>query len=195
MIKIKPLLYQYLCTTSSNLITLPLDIAQTKILASKDTIYDLNELKWLALFPLIFTSQNVVYNYLNNIKNTQLRGATAGIITAPIYIYLEIQKMYSRLNILPKYNIFISIILIRQAIFYSILYKISLLNIPQSSFVAALTANTIGFPIKLLTLTISYPEFIINKKTIIISALLEIFKASISDGASLFLMYTPFFLN
>ena len=193
MIHINPFLYQYLCTTSSSLITLPLDIAQTKIITSNSIVFDLNELKWLILFPLIFTSQNIIYNNLHYIKNTFLRGATAGIISTPIYTYLETQKMYTRLNIFPNYNIYFRLILIRQALFYSILYKISLFNIPYSNFIAALFANSIGFPIKLLTLSKSYSVFIINKKTIALTAILEIIKASISDGTALFLMYTPSF--
>lgn len=193
MINMNPILYQYICTTSSNLITLPLDIAQTKVIASHNTTFNVNELKWLALFPLIFTSQNIVYNNLFNIKNIFLRGAAAGIITTPIYTYLETSKINSRINQLPNYNIFIFLILLRQAIFYSVLYQISVFNIPNATFIAALVANLIGFPIKLYTLIKSYSVFVVNKKTIIISAIIEIFKASISDGSSLFLMYTPSF--
>ena len=115
MIHINPFLYQYLCTTSSSLITLPIDIAQTKILTSSLITFDLNEVKWLMLFPLIFTSQNIIYNELHYIKNTLLGGAIAGIITTPIYTYLETHKMYTRLKIFPNYNIYIRLILIRQA--------------------------------------------------------------------------------
>ena len=66
-------------------------------------------------------------------------------------------------------------------------------NPSYSNFIAALFANSIGFPIKLLTLSKSYSVFIINKKTIALTAILEIIKASISDGTALFLMYTPSF--
>ena len=193
MINMNPILYQYICTTSSNLLTLPLDIVQTKVIAPQNTTFNLDELKWLALFPLIFTSQNIVYNNLFNIKNIFLRGAAAGIITTPIYTYLETSKINSRINQIPDYNVFICLILIRQAIFYSLLYQISVFNIPNATFIAALVANLIGFPIKLYTLIKSYSVFVVNKKTIIISSLIEIFKASISDGSSLFLMYTPSF--
>ena len=193
MIHINPFLYQYLCTTSSSLITLPIDIAQTKILTSSLITFDLNEVKWLMLFPLIFTSQNIIYNELHYIKNTLLRGAIAGIITTPIYTYLETQKMYTRLNIFPNYNIYIRLILIRQALFYSILYKISLLDIPYASFIAAFIANTIGFPFKLIALSQSYSIFMINKETVRLTAILEIIKASISDGIALFLIYNSYF--
>ena len=141
----------------------------------------------------IFTSQNIVYNNLFNIKNRFLRGGAAGIITTPVYTYLETSKINSRINQLPNYNIFMCLILIRQAIFYSVLYQVSVFNIPNATFIAALVANLIGFPIKILTLIKSYSGFVVNKKTIIISAIIEIFKASISDGSSLFLMYTPSF--
>lgn len=193
MINMNPILYQYICTTSSNLLTLPLDIAQTKIIAPQNTSFNLDELKWLALFPLIFTSQNIVYNNLFNIKNTFLRGAAAGIITTPVYTYLETSKINSRINQLPNYNIFMCLILIRQAIFYSVLYQVSVFNIPNATFIAALVANLIGFPIKIYTLIKSYSVFVVNKKTIIISGIIEIFKASISDGTALFLINMPFF--
>lgn len=191
MIPTNPILYQYLCSTTSSLVTLPIDIAQTKILSTKEVNTDLSEIKWLLLFPLIFTSQNIVYNELYNIKNIMLRGAIAGFLTSPIYTFLETKKMYRRLNILPRYEIYFKIILIRQTIFYSILYEISQLNIAFSNFIAAIIANSIGFPIKLIALSYSYSIFVINKKTIKITALLEILKASISDGLALFLIYKP----
>tara|TARA_Y100000591_G_scaffold333389_1_gene376980 strand:- start:11835 stop:12425 length:591 start_codon:yes stop_codon:yes gene_type:complete len=191
MIHINPFLYQYLCTTSSSLITLPLDIAQTKILSPSPTIIDFNEIKWLLLFPLIFTSQNVIYNELHYIQNTLLRGAMAGILTTPIYTYLETRKLYTRINLVPNYNIYIKFILLRQTLFYSILYQIAKIN--NSNFMAAFIANMIGFPIKLLALSKSYSVFVINSKSIKLTAILEIIKSSISDGAALFLMYSPSF--
>jgi hypothetical protein len=193
MIHIHPILYQYICSTSSSLVTLPLDIAQTKILSPKEVNIELSEIKWLLLFPLIFTSQNIVYNELSNIKNTIIRGALAGFLTSPIYTFLETKKMYQRLKILPKYDTYFKIILIRQTLFYSILYEISEFNMEFSNFIAAIIANTIGFPIKLIAFSYSYSFFIINKKTIKITALLEILKASISDGLALFLIYKPSF--
>ena len=193
MIHINPFFYQYLCTTTSSLITLPIDIAQTKIISSTPTVFDLNELKWLILFPLIFTSENIIYNKLHYIKNTFLRGAISGIIITPLYTYLETQKLYARLSIFPNYKIYIKLILIRQALFYGLLYSISLFNTSYSTFIAAFIANIVGFPIKLLALSKSYSVFIINKKTIKITAILEIIKASISDGTALFLMYIPSF--
>lgn len=87
MIHINPILYQYLCSTTSSLVTLPIDIAQTKILSTKEVNTDLSEIKWLLLFPLIFTTQNIVYNELYNIKNTMIRGAIAGFLTSPIYTF------------------------------------------------------------------------------------------------------------
>ena len=84
--------------------------------------------------------------------------------------------MYQRLKILPKYDTYFKIILIRQTLFYSILYEISKFNMEFSNFIAAIIANTIGFPIKLIAFSYSYSFFIINKKTIKITALLEILK-------------------
>ena len=66
---ITPIIYQYICTTSSCILTLPLDIVQTKIITSSDISFNLNELKWVLLFPLIFTSQNIIYTNLFNVKN------------------------------------------------------------------------------------------------------------------------------
>ena len=187
---ITPIIYQYICTTSSCILTLPLDIVQTKIITSSDISFNLNELKWVLLFPLIFTSQNIIYTNLFNVKNVIIRGALAGIITSPIYIYLETKKIYSRLNIVPNYNTYIKIILLRQAFFYAILYKIKLLNISYATFISAFIANFIGFPIKLFVLNNSYSNFKINKKTIKFSALIEIIKSSISDTCATYLIYT-----
>lgn len=193
MLSINPFLYQYLSTTGSNLITLPIDIAQTKVLSNSSSTINLSEIKWLLLFPLIFTSQNIIYNEISIVKNTLLRGALAGMLSSPIYTYLETKKMYSRLAILPNYYIYSKIILARQTLFYAILYKISLMNIVNATFISALVANIIGFPLKLYALSKSYSVFIINKKTIRLSAIMEILKASISDGLALYLMYSPNF--
>ena len=130
-------------------------------------------------FPLIFNSQNIIYNEISIVKNTLLRGALAGMLSSPIYTYLETKKMYSRLAILPNYYIYSKIILARQTLFYAILYKISLMNIVNATFISALVANIIGFPLKLYALSKSYSVFIINKKTIRLSAIMEILKASI----------------
>lgn len=58
---VNPIVYKYMCTTATNLITLPLDITQTKILNTDTTNININEIRWLLLFPLIFTSQNIIY--------------------------------------------------------------------------------------------------------------------------------------
>tara|TARA_B100001093_G_C26796581_1_gene1001373 strand:- start:108 stop:701 length:594 start_codon:yes stop_codon:yes gene_type:complete len=193
MVKISPFLYQYLSVTSSSLITLPIDILQTKTLTDKPIFFDINELKWLFLFPIIFTSQNIVFNKLNFIKSITIRGACAGIITSPIYIYLETNKLFTRLKIFPNYTTYIRIIILRQIIFYSFLYKITFLNIKNSNFIAAFIANSISFPIKLFALFNSYSIFIIDKKIIRYTAILEIIKSSISDGIALFLIYSSYF--
>ena len=193
MLNINPFLYQYLSATGSSLITLPIDIAQTKVLTNKPIEINMCEFKWLLLFPIIFTTQNIIYNEISLVKNTALRGALAGILSCPIYTYLETKKMYSRLKILPNYNVYSKIILARQAIFYSILYQVSVMNIVNSTFISAFIANLVGFPLKLFALSKSYSVFLINKKTIKLSAIMEILKASISDGLSLYLMYSPNF--
>jgi len=51
MLSINPFLYQYLSTTGSNLITLPIDIAQTKVLSNSSSTINLSEIKWLLLLP------------------------------------------------------------------------------------------------------------------------------------------------
>ena len=91
------------------------------------------------------------------------------------------------------YNVYSKIILARQAIFYSILYQVSVMNIVNATFISAFIANLVGFPLKLFALSKSYSVFLINKKTIKLSAIMEILKASISDGLSLYLMYSPNF--
>ena len=186
---VNPIVYKYMCTTATNLITLPLDITQTKILNTDTTNININEIRWLLLFPLIFTSQNIIYNNLLFIKSNALRGAITGIISTPVYIFLETKKLYSRINNYPRLLIYTRWILLRQIIFYSILYKISNLNIYYSKFLSALLANTAGFPIKLIALKNSYNSFNINKKTFRLTTFIEILKSSISDGLALYLIY------
>ena len=188
-----PILYRYLSATTSSLATLPLDIAQTKILSTTSTNININEIQFILLAPLIFTSQNLIYSELSNVKNILVRGALAGFLSSPIYSFIEIRKIHTRLNILPHCNTYIKIFLLRQTIFYAILYKITSLNIKYSIFLSALIANTIGYPIKLLALASSYSVFKINKNTVRLTGLIEIIKASISDGLSIYFMYVPSF--
>ena len=51
-----PLLYKYISTTSSSLASLPLDIIQTSTISKTPIIFNLNEIKWLLLFPIVLTS-------------------------------------------------------------------------------------------------------------------------------------------
>lgn len=193
MITIHPFVYKYLCTTTSNLVTLPLDIAQTKILSDREKIFSFEEFKWLLLFPIIFTSQSVVYDNLQNIKNIFLRGGITGLITSPVYIFFETKKLYSRTKCYPDYFIYSKWIIIRQIIFYSLLYKIFISNIMYPKIVSPFISNTIGFPIKLIALTRGYEIFNIDRKRFKLSALTEIFKSSINDGLSLYLIYNSNF--
>lgn len=183
-----PLLYKYISTTSSSLASLPLDILQTRIVTNNQIIFDWNEFKWVLIFPIVLSSQNIIYNRLYFIKNIFIRGATSGILITPLYSYLEIYKIYDRIKALPNLNIFLKITILRQAIFFGILYKINFSNILYSDLISALVANIIGFPLKLYALNSSYSIFKINKKTIKIMTILELMKTSISDGLGLFLM-------
>ena len=57
--------------------------------------------------PLVFIIQNGAYMNTIRINNQIIRGIIAGIAAAPLYIFLEIKKYESRLNLLPKMNVFI----------------------------------------------------------------------------------------
>ena len=188
MISLQPILYKYLSTTTSSLVTLPLDIIQKKTISITPVEFNFSEFKWVLLWTLILTSQNIVYNELSYIQNIAFRGALSGILITPLYIYFEINKMYDLLKIFPDYLTYINIILFRQTVFFSLLYKISSLNILYSTFISAFIANTFDFPIKLYALYKSYSIFQINKDKLNILIFLQIIKTSISDGLSLYLI-------
>ena len=62
-------------------------------------------------------------------------------------------------------------------------------NAIKSNFYAALLANLIGFPFKLLSMKNSYDNIKLDFNSIKYSAFIEITKSAIGDGITLFLIY------
>ena len=187
---INPLIYRIVCSSCGGLSTLPLDIAQTKILSNNEKItISYQEIKWMLFIPLIFSLQNTVYSQTSFIKNQSLRGILSGLAASPPYIIIEIKKMQNRLNLLPNYKKIIFWFTLREIIVYICIYNLYNLKIPFSNFIAALIANSFGFPLKIIAFKQSFPTLKINSSTIKKTAILEILKSAIGDGITLYLIY------
>lgn len=189
MIYVNPLAYRLICSASGGLSTLPIDVLQTKIISNQDVEFKIKEFKWLILAPFIFSLQNSVYNWAKFIPSQSIRGTLAGLSAAPPYIFLEINKIRMRLNILPNYRSFALIMTIREILVYVTIYNIIVLNIPYSKFISALLANSIGFPIRIYALKKSYSTLNINFAIFKKTALLEIIKSTTGDTITLLLLY------
>jgi len=168
---------------------MPLDIIQTKIMSTKEVKFNVNEFKWISLMPIVFVIQNTAYSRTHIIDSQIIRGIIAGLAASPMYIFLEIKKYESRLKLLPIMREFIFWMTLREVVVYITLYSIFMMNIPYAKFVAGFMANFVGFPLRLICMGKSYPIIKIDMNSIKKTGLLEIIKAGIGDGLTLYLIY------
>ena len=184
-----PTLYRVCSSACGGLSTLPLDVLQTKIMSTEKVEFNLNEFKWISLMPLVFVLQNTAYSMSNMINSQIIRGVIAGLAASPMYIFLEIKKYQSRLKILPIMNKFIFWMTIREIVVYVTLYSIFQMNIPYAKFIAGFMANFLGFPFRLICMSKSYPIIKTDMNSIKKTGILEVIKAGLGDGLTLYLIY------
>ena len=178
------------CASCGALTVLPLDILQTKIISSNNTInVTFDEIKITFLMTTVFAIQNTVFDNLNYINSNTIKGFISAISATPLYIYLEIQRIYKRLGILPNYKTIINLLTIREIIVYVTLYNLIFLNIPYNKIIGSLISNTISYPLKIYALSRSYKSIKINFNKILITTIIEIIKSSIGDSIALTLLY------
>lgn len=190
---IYPTLYRICASTCGALSSVPLDVAQTKILSGEKNIFKVDELKWTMVITLLFTIQNSVYEFTSFIPNKSIRGTLSGLSASPFYILVEAKKMKSRLGIYPFYKKFALWMTIREILVYVTIYNLFMLNIPYSKFLASLTANGLGFPLKIIAFKQGYPMLNYSYNKIKKTALLEIIKSSIGDSITLYFIYNFYF--
>lgn len=78
---------------------------------------------------------------------------------------------------------------LRSIVVYVTMYNIFILNIPYAKFVAGFMANFMGFPLKLICMSKSYPIIKLDMIKIKKIGLLEVIKSGIGDGLTLYLIY------
>lgn len=166
MINIYPSLYRIGAASCCALTTLPFDIMQTKVLSNHNIEFKLEEFKWIFFMTSLFAIQNSVYDLTKFINSQSIRGLLAGIVASPIYIYLEIRKIYSRIGLYPKIKEFSLWITLREIIVFVTMYNIFLLNIPYAKFVSAFFANSFGFPLRVIAFKKAYPTLTFDSKSI-----------------------------
>lgn len=182
-------IYKICASSCGVLATYPLDLLQTKIIANQDITIKKEELLWLILLANVFAIRNNTYIMLNFLQNEILRGTLSGLSGVPLYLFIEIKKLYSRLAIYPNMQNFIFYMTIREALICLTIYKLRLMNIYYPNFTSSLIANIIGFPIKLIAFKSGFSTIIFDNSSIKKIAVLEIFKTSIRDALILYLMY------
>tara|TARA_B100001175_G_scaffold316809_1_gene331723 strand:+ start:1584 stop:2180 length:597 start_codon:yes stop_codon:yes gene_type:complete len=186
---INPTLYKLCSSACGGLSILPLDVIQTKIMSTKKVEFNMNEFKWISLMPLVFVIQNTAYSKSYRINSQIIRGVIAGLVASPLYIFLEIKKYESRLKILPIMNKFIFWMTIREIVVYVTLYSIFTMNIPYAKFVAGFMANLLGFPLRIICMSKSYPIIKTDMNSIKKTGILEVIKSGLGDGLTLYLIY------
>ena len=162
MSKINPIILKFCCASGSAISIIPLDVIQTKLITNKNIEFKLIEFKWILLSATIFTIQNNFYNWCKFIPYHSLRGGLSGLLISPIYVYLESNKLFSRANIIVEIKNFTIILVIRQIIFYSILYRLLIINYQNINYISAFICNAIGYPIKIFAFYKSYPNLKLN---------------------------------
>ena len=185
MTKLNPIISKFCCASCSAFSIIPLDVIQTKLITNKNIEFKLIEFKWIILSALIFTIQNNFYNWCKFIPYFSLRGALSGLLISPIYIYLESNKLYSRTNIIAEMKIFSIILLIRQIVFYTILYRLLIIKFQHINYITAFICNAIGYSIKTFAFYKSCPNLKLNYISIRNAAFIEILKSSLGDGFSI----------
>lgn len=187
--KIHPILYRIGCATCGAVSTLPIDLIHTKVITNKTVIFKPKELGYMFLMCNMFAIQNTIFENLRFISNNGIRGACAAVSISPIVITLKIKKLKSRLNLEPKYKIFILTTILREIIFYGLMYTFYNLNINGIKVFGPMLANLISYPFKFMIIKYSYPilniKFINMKKSFIF----ELLDSSIGDIVALNLIY------
>lgn len=189
MINIYPSLYRIGAASCGALTTIPFDIMQTKVISNHNIEFKLEEFKWMFFMTSLFAIQNSVYDSTKFINSQSIRGLLSGIVASPIYIYLEMRKIYSRIGLYPKIKEFSLWITLREIIVFVTMYNIFLLNIPYAKFISAFFANSFGFPLRIIAFKKAYPTLTFDSKSIKKTAILEIIKSSLGDGLTLVLIY------
>ena len=187
--KIQPLLYKAGCATCGAISTLPIYLIHTKVITNKLIVFKAKELKYMFLMCNLFAIQNTIFENLNFISNNGVRGACAAVSISPIVITLKIKKLKSRLNLDPNYKIFILITILREVIFYGLMYTLFHLNIKGMKVVGPIIANIISYPFKFIIIKYSYPILDIKFKNMKKGFIFEVFESSIGDVVALSLIY------
>jgi hypothetical protein len=186
---INPVAYKLCSSICGGLAILPLDIVQTNMMSTEKAEFKVDEFKWMLLMPMVFVLQNTAYTRSVGLNNQVARGIIAGIVASPMYIFLQIKKLKSRFNLMPNMKEFIFWMTLRQMVVYTSLYSIFTVNIPYAKFVAGITANMLGFPLKLICMSRSYPIIKVDMNTAKKTGMLEIIKSGFGDGITLYLIY------
>jgi len=187
--KLYPLVYRSACATCGALTVLPIDIVHTRIVTNKTVMVRPRELGLIFAMCNMFALQNTVYENLKFITNNGIRGSVASLSISPLVLFIKIKKMYSRLNIYPLYKDFIFWTLLRETIYYSLLYTIYNFNNGIYKLFAPFIANTIAYPFKIIMLKKSYPILNINYTIIKKGIFFELLESSIGDSIAFYLIY------
>ena len=187
--KLQPFLYKVGCATCGAAFTLPIDIIHTNVITNKTVIFKPKELGYIFFMCNMFAIQNTIYENLKFISNNGIRWAGAALTISPIVIILKIKKLKLRLNLEPKYKIFIFTTLVREIIFYALIYSLYNLNINGIKIFGPMLANLISYPFKFMIMKYSYPILNIKFNNIKKGLIFEILESSIGDIVTLYLIY------
>ena len=186
---IHPFLYKVGCATCGAASTLPIDLIHTKVITNKTVIFKPKELGYIFLMCNMFAIQNTIYENLKFISNNGIRGACAALTISPIVIILKIKKLKLRLNLEPKYKIFIFTTLVREIIFYGLMYLLYNLNINGIKIFGPMLANLITYPFKFIIIKYSYPILNMKFNNIKKGVIFEILESSFGNIIAFNLIY------
>ena len=189
MIKINPYLYRACAASCGAISTLPIDIIQTSILTQQNITLRVNEIPLILIMSNLFAIQNTVFTYTKSIPNISFRAIIASISICPFVIFVQSKKYYYRFGISPIYKNFIFWTTIREIVFNITIYNLYRTNFYLSKFLTPFLSNIFAYIFQIIAIKKSFLVLDITNKNILYSAILEIFKSSLGDSITLYLIY------
>lgn len=189
MIKINPYLYRACAASCGAISTLPIDIIQTSILTQQNITLMVNEIPLILIMSNLFAIQNTVFTSTKSIPNISFRAILASLSISPLVIFIQAKKYYYRFGTSPIYKNFIFWITVREIVFNITIYNLYRTNFYLSKFFTPFLSNIFAYVFQIIAIKKSFLVLDITNKNILYSAILEIFKSSLGNSITLYLIY------
>ena len=189
---VNQIIHRMACSTLVHVVTLPLDIKISNLLTNEIFNFQIKEINAILSASLIFAIQNLFYENLYFINSELIKTSISGLLSTPIYLYHELNKVRNRYSIKPNLFNFKKILLlgtIRQTTIIMSLYHFAFLNNKFVGILGTFLINFYGILMKNHILELSYPIIKITSHNFKRVVFLDILRSSLNDFLTLQLIY------